>query len=195
MGNRNPVHSIEFASAHELNGNYAKNWFFLVHTAFKSALDISYSTLINNEETTKLRDKKCFELTGKSHKEYKETLKSSGINFASDETHKEVMAYKIQQLIETEGNPPLFSFKKSDSLESRCGNWSLQVEQATPDTIESDGLVGVQVYSRNMPTNKFEGVWKRDVWVSMPQKDFVNLLITGKHHSIDFTTRTQNLCG
>ena len=41
-----------------------------------------------------------------------------------------------------------FSFKKGDSLETRCGNWCVQVDQAREDSEEKMGNVGFSIYEK-----------------------------------------------
>lgn len=187
MGSRNPIHSIQFKEAYGLNGKYAIGWFFLVHTAFKSALDISHSTWMDEVKTLALRDRKCIEFTGKTHRQYKEGLRIAGINLTEDGNHNEVMSYKIQRLIETEGNPPMLSFKKSDSLDSRCGMWSIQVEQANPDQDKKFGNVGFTIY-RAKPHSNSNGIWEKYKWMATSQSEFVELLRLGKCSSIDLNS-------
>jgi hypothetical protein len=124
------------------NDGYAIDWFFLVHAAFKCALDIYF--------VERSRD-------------------------------------KIKYLLETEGDPMRFSFSVGDSVNSCCGNWSLQVDQSTPDTINSFGSVGFLIYVKHDPSNSYEGIWKRYKWLSTSQNDFVSLLICGKCDVVDLT--------
>lgn len=124
------------------NDGYAIDWFFLVHTAFKSALDIYFVERSKN---------------------------------------------KIKYLVETEGYPMRFSFSVGDSVNSRCGNWSLQVDQSTPDGDNSVGNVGFVIYAKNEPSNIYEGIWRRHKWLSTSQNDFVSLLICGKCDVVDLT--------
>lgn len=119
---------------------YASGWFFLVHSAFKGALDICLA-----ERSVK----------------------------------------KVKRLVETEGSPMCFSFSRGDSANSRCGNWSIQIDQSTFDTIKSPGNVGFMVYTKHQPMNAHEGVWRQFKWLSTSQQEFVALLMSGACQSID----------
>lgn len=166
---------------------YAIDWYFLVHAAFKDALDIYYVVRVNATKTADLRDKKSLEITGSSHAAYKNKLKISGYKLSDDEIHCEIMKYKIGYIVETGGMPALFSFRASDSMESRCGCWSVQIDQATPDQNGVVGNVGFTLYEKNHAPGIFNGVWKKNSWRSVSQSEFVSLLRHGKCQSLDLT--------
>lgn len=181
---------VVFKEQSGLNGSYADGWFFLVHSAFKSALDINFVERINKQETVTLRGKKSIELTGMSHDDYKANLKKDGIPLNSDESHIEIMGYVHKDLVETQGNPMLFSFRSSDSLESRCNKWSVQVDQAVSDSEAKQGNVGFNLYDIN-PNPKpvhSQGIWKKVKWYNIPQADFVDLLRFGKCSALNLQT-------
>ena len=46
------------------------------------------------------------------------------------------MSFAIRYPVETQGEPPLYASRETDSLESRSGDWYVQVEQALVDTDE-----------------------------------------------------------
>lgn len=78
----------------------------------------------------------------------------------------------------TEGVPPLYEFRYSDSIESRSGKWYVQVQRATSDTHTTKGSVDVDLFCTETENPGLR--WrKRDRYV-LSQEDFVNLLKTGK---------------
>jgi hypothetical protein len=173
---------IQF-EAHSNQGLYAKGWFFLVHEAFKSALDIFHVERINKEKTPLLRDSISFTLAGIPHQKLKEKLKSENIQLKNSDLHNKIMDHKIKDLVETQGAQMKFSFKKGDSLETRCGNWCVQVDQARDDSEEKMGNVGFSIYEKQVATD-FQGVWKKLDWFNTSQAEFVRLLETGSCEKI-----------
>lgn len=182
---RPPLSWIEFREEDSRAGRYASGWFFLVHEAFKPALDISNMTRIDKFKTADLRGKKSIELTGVGFDECKKNKKSFTNSVFWEEAYDEIISYKVLYRLETQGNPLLFSFRKSDTIESRCGNWSVQIDQSTFDTIKSPGNVGFMVYTKHQPMNAHEGVWRKFKWLSTSQQEFVALLMSGACQSID----------
>lgn len=78
----------------------------------------------------------------------------------------------------TEGVPPLYAFRYGDGIESRSGNWYVQVQRATSDTQTARGSVDIVLYETE--TENLNLRWrKRDHYV-LSQEDFVDLLKTGK---------------
>ena len=122
-----------------------------------------------------------------THDDYKEKLKNEGVRIGDDECHQDIMKYAHKDLVETQGNPMLFSFRKSDSLESKCGKWSVQVDQAISDTKDKQGNVGLNLYERNLSPNPAhnQGIWKKVNWFNISQSDFVELLRHGKCPAIN----------
>jgi SWIM zinc finger len=163
----------------DLAGGYAQGWFFLTHSAFKDALDIRYAEFINTLKTAELRDKKSSEITGYRLSSFQRSLNARGIRKSKSPEYQLIMSYKVPYMMETEGEPMQFSFSKGDSLNSRCGNWSVQVDQSIPDSMDRDGNVGFSIYERNLNPIGFEGVWKKHSWLSVTQAEFVKLLMTG----------------
>lgn len=181
---RPPLSWVDFQIEYSRVGKYAQGWFFLVHESFKPALDILNMTRIDKTKTIDLRNKKSIEITGIGFDECKENKKSFADSVFWESAYDEIMSYKITYSIETQGNPLLFSFRKTDSLESRCGNWSIQVDQATPDQEKKLGTVGFTLYRVRQPSNSY-GVWEKYTWLSTSQSKFVELLKLGKNSVID----------
>lgn len=169
---------------------YAKGWFFWVHKALKPALDIAHVEVIDKKKTSALRDKMSLQLFGVTHEDLKKQISASGEALGDSVEHKQIMAYSHKDLIETEGSPLLFAFRETDSVESRSGEWYIQVSQATPATEQKSGSVGFDLFVRNHDNEVLagenpKGVWNRKAWFSTTQRDFVELLKTGRCSVID----------
>lgn len=185
---RIPFNSIDFSDTRNDIKGFAKDWFFWVHTSFKPALDIGHNEYIDDSKTTALRDKKSIELFGISHDELKRDIKQSGEKFSDDERHNKVMAYAIRYLQETEGNPPFYAFRETDSLESRSGKWYVQIGQAVADTDERQGNVGFKLFERGTDPQSGTKRWIERSWLVTSQHDFVLLLRSGRCAGVDLET-------
>lgn len=182
---RVPLHSVEFSDSKGDIRGYAKEWYFWVHESFRDALDIRITETIDKAKTAIARDKKSIELFGISHAELKLGIQASSKKLGSSKKHKQVMAVSVTDGGHlTESSQPWYEFRVTDGLESRSGEWYVQVDQ----TAETDGApqsVGFKLFSRNHSPNKGDGIWKRVTWISMPQAEFVSLLKTGRCSVID----------
>lgn len=78
----------------------------------------------------------------------------------------------------TEGVPPLYAFRYGDSVESRSGNWHVQVQRATSDTHMAKGSVDIVLYETE--TENLSLRWRKRNHYVLLQEDFVVLLKTGK---------------
>ncbi|WP_155016903.1 hypothetical protein [Burkholderia ubonensis] len=184
---RVPFNSVEFTDDRGGVSGFAKDWYFWVSASFKPALDIGYNEYIDDEKTQTLRDKKSHELFGVSHDELKNRIKASGKGLSDSDDHKRIMAFATRYLVETQGEPPLYSFRETDSLESRCGEWYVQVDQAIADTDDGQGNVGFRLYARNRDVQAGEGIWSLKSWLTTSQREFVELLRTGRCRVIDLS--------
>ncbi|MCL2656127.1 MAG: hypothetical protein FWD62_01690 [Betaproteobacteria bacterium] len=199
---RIPSVYIAFTDARNGVSGFAKDWYFWVPGEFKPALDIAYSEYIDEEKTLALRNKRSYELFGCSHDELKKRIEASydeqkkqseaagekpgkKLSLLDSEEHRQIMSYAIRYLLETQGEPPLYGFRETDSLESKSGEWYVQVEQAVADTEERQGNVGFRLYAKNRNRQACEGVWAAETWFSTSQSDFVELLRTGRCSVID----------
>lgn len=101
------------------------------------------------------------------------------------ENTAEVMKHSCKVILETQGgNPMLFSFRATDGLESRNGEWYVQVESAVTATSDSPGSVGFALYEKNRkPDSKL--AWSRLRQIDTTQEDFVALLKTGRCKAVD----------
>jgi hypothetical protein len=82
----------------------------------------------------------------------------------------------------TEGAPPLYQFGPGDSIESRCGQWYVQVKRGAPDTPGKPGSVEIHIYAPNTDIPSLR--WKVYGEYIISQTDFVELLKTGKCKAI-----------
>lgn len=174
---RVPHLSISFREALDRPGTFAEEWFFWVHDAFKPALDIAHIEIINSAKTEELRNKHCVRLYGMQHKDLIAKVKASGELLKDSDEHQRIMAYSHKDLVETEGSPALYAFRETDSFESRCGDWYVQITQASPARLDRPGEVGFQVYGRNTDSSNLR--WKKLDWYSTTQAEFVHLLRIG----------------
>ncbi|WAS55390.1 hypothetical protein MK974_06330 [Burkholderia ambifaria] len=184
---RVPFNSVEFTDARGGVSGFAKGWYFWVSAPFKPALDIAHNEYIDDEKTQVLRNKKSHALFGVSHDELKERIKASGEGLSDSDDHKRIMSFAIRYLVETQGEPPLYGFRETDGLESRCGEWYVQVEQAIADADDKQGNVGFRLYARNHDAQAGEGVWVLESWLTVSQWEFVELLRTGRCRVVDLS--------
>jgi hypothetical protein len=175
---------IDFTESRgDLNG-FADGWFFFVYRSFKPALDIHYSEIIDAPKTLALRDRLSQKLGFESLAHMQQSIKASGKSLSASKDNKSVMQRSVKISIESQGNPPAFAFRESDTFESKCGNWAVQVAQAKPDTRAgrkkdaiSEGSVGFQLYARS-PSGS-SNVWVESAWHICSQREFANLLRYG----------------
>lgn len=184
---RVPFNLIEFSDIRNGVNGFAKDWYFWVSVSFKPALDIGYNEYLDDEKTQALRDKRSHELFGVSHDALKKRIEENGERLSDSEDHKRIMSFAIRYPVETQGEPPFYGFRETDSLESRSGDWHVQVEQALADTEERQGNVGFRLYARNRDAREGEGVWVAKSWWVTSQRDFAALLRTGRCDVLDLS--------
>lgn len=173
--------SVEFTDTRDGDGSFAAGWFFWVPSAFKRSLDISSSEYIDATETSIIRDRMSRKHFGVSHGDLKKRIKESGRNLTDDADHMLIQSYNFRALRETEGSPPLYSFREGDLLESRCGTWHVQVEAAVADAVGEEGRIGFWLLPGGGP-------WTRDRHFETSPRDFVVLLRTGSCAVVDLTS-------
>jgi hypothetical protein len=184
---RAPFNLIAFSDCRNGVNGFAKDWYFWVPASFKPALDVGYNEYLDDEKTQALRDKRSHELYGVSHEALKKQIEANGDRLSDSEDHKRIMSFAIRYPVETQGEPPLYAFRETDSLESRSGHWYVQVEQALADTDERQGNVGFRLYARHRGAGAGEGVWVAKAWLATSQHEFVELLRTGRCAAIDLS--------
>jgi hypothetical protein len=182
---RVPFRSIQFSDTRNGVKGFATDWYFWVSDAFKPALDIGFNEYMDDGKTALLRNKRANERFGVSHEELKRRIKASGENLLDSDDHNWIMSYASRYLLETQGEPPMYSFRETDGLESKSGEWYVQVEQAVADTEERQGNVGFRLYGRNRNPKSGEGIWIATSWQTASQRDFVDLLRTGRCSVVD----------
>jgi hypothetical protein len=185
---RVPFNSVGFTDARDGASGFAKDWYFWVSDAFKPALDIGYNEYIHDKKTRALRDRRSYELFGVSHADLKKRIEAAGERLADSDDHKRIMGFAVRYPIETQGAPPLYSFRQTDGLESRNGEWYVQVQQSVADTEEVPGRVDFQVLARIREPENGEGAWRATRWLTTSQRDFVELLRTGRCSVVDLVT-------
>jgi hypothetical protein len=186
---RVPFALAEFSARRNGVGGFAKGWYFWVSASFKPALDVGYNEYLDDDKTLALRDRRALELYGVTHDALKQRIAANGERLADSEAHRRIMSFAIRYPLETQGEPPLYAFREADSLESRSGDWSVQVEQALADTDERAGNVGFRLYARRRDAQADAGVWVARDWLMTSQRDFVELLRTGRCAVLDLSDR------
>lgn len=182
---RVPLTSIEFTDSKGEVKGYAKGWYFWVHSGFQEALDIRSIESIDKEGTAALRDKKSLELFGVTHGDLKRRIEAAGKKFGNSKEHKQIMTFTVSDGGRlTESTNPQYEFRVTDGLESRTGEWYVQVDQ-TAETDGAPGSIGFKVYSRDHSPFPGEGIWTRQTWLSTSQREFAALLQTGRCSVID----------
>ena len=174
--------SVEFTNTRDGAGSFATGWFFWVPSAFKRSLDISSSEYIDATETSIIRDRMSRKHFGVSHEDLKKGIKESGRNLTDDADHMLIQSYNFRAIRETEGSPPLYSFREGDLLESRCGAWYVQVKTAIADAVGEEGKIGFWLLPGGAP-------WTRDQQLETSPRDFVVLLRTGSCAIVDLTSQ------
>lgn len=183
-GRRVPLTSIEFTDSKGETTGYAKGWYFWVHSAFHEALDIRVIELIDKEKTAALREKRSLELFGVTHDDLKRKIIAEGKTLGSSDEHKRIMASKVADGLLTESTNPRYEFRVTDGLESRNGEWYVQVDQ-TAETDAAPGFIGFKLFARNHSPLPKDGIWTKRMWLSTTQQDFATLLRTGRCSVID----------
>jgi hypothetical protein len=172
--------SVEFTDTRNGVGGFAKGWFFWVPSAFKASLDVSTNEYIDEQQTLVIRDRMSHKLFGISHDDLKKRIKDSGEKLADNEDHKILMSYAARYSRETEGRPPLYSFREGDLLESRSGDWHVQIQTAIGDAKAEEGKIGFWLFREGTP-------WHRNQMLETSPRDFVGLLRTGRCDVLDLT--------
>jgi len=174
-----PAADLEFSDRKGDISGYLRGWFFWVHEAFKPALDISYSEILDKEKTLKLRNSQAQVRGYKSLAMMQESIKAGGIALGDSSLNSEVMRYAIRIPVETQGMLPAFSFRAGDSLESRLGYWYVKVLSARPDERADAGIapgeLTFSLYRRR------ETAWEFSREITCYQHDFVSLLREGAY--------------
>lgn len=170
--------SIEFSDTRDGVGSYAKGWFFWVPSAFKVSLDISASEYIDATKTSIVRDRMSQKLFCISHDELKRRIRDSGRKLTDDADHMHIQSYAVRDFQESEGSPPLYSFREGDLLESRCGTWYVQIKTAIADAVGEEGKISFWLLPGKAP-------WHRNELLETSPRDFVMLLRTGNCTIID----------
>jgi hypothetical protein len=156
--NRNP--SVRFVDG------YAEGWAFLVHEAFRPALDITLSTLIDKDLTEELRLQKLQDRGYSSWYDLKTRV--ADINeYQSIRT--EVFKRKRFIQVWTQGIPPAYDFHEGDTIHSADGMYTVQVNSAG-----SDGMLAVQVYQKGD-----DDLMHRCREIFCSQEEFVGILKNG----------------
>jgi hypothetical protein len=182
---RHPLKSIDFSDSKKEIRGYARNWYFWVHTAFYDALDIRITESIDKEKTAALRDKMSIELFGMTHFDLKKSIERSGKKLSDSKEHKKIMSFSVSDGgILTESATPQYEFRVTDGLESRSGIWYVQVDQ-TAETDGAPGSIGFKLYSRLALSDEDGACWEMKAWLSTSQREFVELLRSGRCATID----------
>lgn len=180
-----PFSWVSFCDSRNDIDGYAADWFFWVFKSLKPALDVFYVEAIDENNTAARRDKMSQKLFGLTQQELKDKIKNSGAKLGDSDEYKRVMRYNYTNMIEVEGSPLLFAFREADSLESRCGNWLVQVVRAATATQDNSGEIIFYLFRRTAQGSKL--MWERDSQHGTTQEDFVNLLKNGTCSRVNLT--------
>jgi hypothetical protein len=186
---RIPFQSMSFSDVRGDVKGFANGWFFFVHDAFKDALDIRFVERIDREKTAGLRDRMSQEQTGLPLAELRRRQNESP---ALKKTYQGIMKAARKKLLETEAVSPTYTFRVSDSFESRCGQWYIQVTSENAEKIVGNGddtkisyeELGVVIYRRSDGSS---GCWKKYSSANLRQADLAQLLRTGKAGAVNLT--------
>jgi hypothetical protein len=186
---RVPLQSVLFSDSRGKIQGFANSWFFWVHEAFKDALDIRVVERIDREKTDALRETKAQELSGLPLAELRRGRK---VDAKLEEQFQTVMKATRMTTLETEGIPPTYTFRATDSFESRCGRWYIQVAREGvekfvgmgDDTKISYEELGVMIYRESANPNT---KWQKYSSVILRQFELVQLLKTGRAGTINLT--------
>jgi hypothetical protein len=173
-------------SARGIDG-FAAEWFFLVHKAFRPALDITFRQRINPDKTKEIRDNASYRIFGKSHDALKKEILERGEQLADSPQHQEILRYAYRESVETVGSPQQFSFRTTDGIESRCGRWYVQVLEIKQ--IGPEEIVVFALYSRNAVTGK----WNKTATHELSQPAFAQLLRLGQSGHIDLSQQSSSI--
>ncbi|MBB5462911.1 hypothetical protein [Paraburkholderia sp. Cpub6] len=178
------IGEIDFSANRGQVSGFARGWFFWVHQSSKPALDITYSEIIEPNKTQVLRDGEARRRGFDSLADMQSKIKAAGGVLGKSKDNKAVMARSVKMAVVKQGDPPAYSFRVTDTFESRCGNWSIQVGEAKPDsrtgkkkTVITAGRVGFDLF-KHIDDDSSER-WSRRGWFVVSQKEFVTLLRTG----------------
>lgn len=191
---RSRAHSVSFSDARGEVTGFAHGWFFWVHQAFKDALDIRFVERIDPERTDALRERKSQEVSGLPLAELRRRKKESD---ELAEKFKEVMKASRKMVVETEGESPMYTFRATDSFESRCGKWQIQVSRESEEKIGGTGdntkisheVLGVTIYRRS---DDPDAIWAKHSSATLWQPELAQLLKTGKAGTVDLTLDEAN---
>ena len=187
---RIPLRSVSFSDMRGEIRGFADLWFFWVHEAFKDALDIRFVERIDREKTTGLLERTSLEQTGLPFAELRRRTKESA---ESKQKCRKVLKAPRKMSLETEATSPTYTFQVSDSFESRCGGWYIQVTSENSEKIVGTGddteisheELGVVVYRRSADSG---ACWEKYTTAVFRQSDFARLLRTGSAGTVNLTT-------
>ncbi|MBB5409466.1 hypothetical protein HDG34_003408 [Paraburkholderia sp. HC6.4b] len=186
---RIPLQSISFSDVRGEVKGFANSWFFWVHEAFKDALDIRFVERIDREKTAVLRERMSQESSGLPIAELRRRKEESA---ELKQTHQTVMKAARKQILETEAISPSCTFRATDSFESRCGKWYIQVTRENNEKIVGTGddtkisheELGVEIYRRSTdPATQ----WEKHSSAKLQQSELAQLLKTGKAGTFNLT--------
>jgi hypothetical protein len=186
---RIPLQSVSFSDVRGEVKGFADSWFFWVHEAFKDALDIRFVERIDREKTAVLRERMSQELSVLPLAELRRRKEESA---ELKQTHQTVMKAARKQILETEAVSPSCTFRATDSFESRCGKWYVQVARENHEKIVGTGddtrisheELGVDIYRRSTdPVAR----WKKHSSAKLQQSELAQLLKTGKAGTVNLT--------
>jgi hypothetical protein len=187
---RIPLQTITFSDGRREVKGYASSWFFWVHEAFKDAFDIRFIERIDREKTAVLREGMSQELSGLPLRELR---RRKDENAELRQAHQTIMKAARKVILETEAISPSHTFRATDSFESRCGRWYIQVTWENAEKIVGTGddtkicheELGVEIYRRfTDPVPR----WKKHSLANLRQSDFAQLLETGKAGPLNLPT-------
>lgn len=186
---RIPLQSISFSDVRGGIKGFANAWFFWVHEAFKDALDIRFVERIDREKTAVLRERMSQELSGLPIAELRRRKEESA---ELKQAHQTVMKAARKKILETEAISPSCTFRATDSFESRCGKWYIQVTRRNAkkvvgtgdDTRISHEELGVEIYRRS--TDRATR-WEKHSSANLRQSDLVQLLKIGNAGTVNLT--------
>lgn len=150
---------------------YAEGWAFRVHQAFRPALDIVLSTLLDKARSHELRLQKLYERGYSSWDELKRQVPDPE---ERSQIQKEINRYKRFRQVWTEsllpdGVPLPYDFHEGDILYSADNHNAVQV-----NSVNSDKTLSIQVFHRDGG-----GQIKKDKCFFCTQAEFVAVLRNG----------------
>ena len=192
-GRRVALQSVSFSEVRGQIKGFARGWFFWVHQAFKEAMDIRFVKRVDRERTAQLRERVSNELSRLGFAELRRRRNESA-EFGA--IYAKVMKRSRKMLSETEAILPIYTFRKNDLFESRCGEWQLQI---TAEHIEeivgiddkttiTHAELGIVIYRRVPEQGKR---WKPYLSRRLQQPELAQLLKTGSTSAIDLVAAGQ----